>query len=143
MAYGLNKVMLIGRLGADAVVNSLTNGGRVANISVATDEGYISKDSGERVDKTEWHRVVTFQDGMVTTLEKHATKGRQVYVEGKLQTRKWTDAQGNERYSTEILIVPGGRIQFLEKPNRADAAAQSPAGGQPDGGADLDDEIPF
>ena len=94
MAYGLNKVMLIGRLGADAVVNSLTNGGRVANISVATDEGYISKDSGERVDKTEWHRVVTFQDGMVTTLEKHATKGRQVYVEGKLQTRKWTDAEG-------------------------------------------------
>jgi len=143
MAYGLNKVMLIGRLGADAVVNSLTNGGRVANISVATDEGYISKDSGERVDKTEWHRVVTFQDGMVTTLEKHATKGRQVYVEGKLQTRKWTDAQGNERYSTEILIVPGGRIQFLEKPNRAAAAAQPPAGGQPDGGADLDDEIPF
>lgn len=143
MAYGLNKVMLIGRLGADAVVNSLTNGGRVANISVATDEGYISKDSGERVDKTEWHRVVTFQDGMVTTLEKHATKGRQVYVEGKLQTRKWTDAQGNERYSTEILIVPGGRIQFLEKPNRADAAAQPPAGGQPAGGADLDDEIPF
>ena len=137
MAFGLNKAQLIGRLGADAVVNTLTNGGRVANLSVATDEGYLSKNSGERVDKTEWHRVVTFQDGMVTTLEKHAKKGRLVYVEGKLQTRKWTDANGNERYSTEILVVPGGRIQFIDKPNGA--SPQQPPAEQAPG----DDEIPF
>ena len=115
MAFGLNKAQLIGRLGADAVINALTNGGRVANLSVATDEGYIARDTGERVDRTEWHRVVTFQDGMVTTLEKHAKKGRLVFVEGKLQTRKWTDANGNERYSTEILVVPGGHRRGLHR----------------------------
>ena len=139
MAFGLNKAQLIGRLGADAVVNALTNGGRVANLSVATDEGYIARDSGERVDRTEWHRVVTFQDGMVTTLEKHAKKGRLVYVEGKLQTRKWTDGEGNERYSTEILVVPGGRIQFIDKPNGASMPAQQPPAEQAKG----DDTIPF
>ena len=144
MAFGQNKVLLIGRLGADAVVNQLTSGGRVANLSVATDESYINKQSGERVDKTEWHRVVTFQDGMVTTVEKHALKGRLVHVEGKLQTRKYTDAQGNERYATEILVVPGGRIQFLDKP--ANGAAPASAAEQPSGGADMDgevDPIPF
>ena len=139
MAFGQNKVLLIGRLGADAVVNQLTSGGRVANLSVATDESYINKQSGERVDKTEWHRVVTFQDGMVTTVEKHALKGRLVHVEGKLQTRKYTDAQGNERYATEILVVPGGRIQFLDKP--ANGPAPAPSAEQPSGGPDMDGEI--
>ena len=127
--FGLNKASLIGRLGADVTINNLQNGGRVANLSVATDESYIAKDSGERVDRTEWHRVVTFQGGLVDTLEKHATKGRLVYVEGKLQTRKFRkDGEDSDRYATEILIVPGGRIQFLEKPNGASApAAQPPA----------------
>ena len=141
MAFGMNKVLLIGRLGADATVNSLTSGGRVANLSIATDESYINKQSGERVDKTEWHRVVTFQTGVVDTVEKHARKGRLVQVEGKLQTRKWSDAAGNDRYATEILVVPGGRIQFLDKP--ANGSAPPPAAEAPSGGSDMDDEIPF
>ncbi len=121
MAFGLNRVELIGRLGADVTVNHLTSGGRVANLSVATDESFINKQSGEKVDRTEWHRIVTFQDGLVDMLEKHATKSRLVYIDGKLQTRKWQDKDGNDRYSTEILLVPGGRVQFLDKPKDAPA----------------------
>ena len=89
MAFGLNRAELIGRLGADVTINHLASGGRVANLSIATDEGYIDKQSGERVEKTEWHRVVTFQPGLVDMFEKHAKKGRLVYVAGKLQTRRW------------------------------------------------------
>ena len=88
MAFGLNRVELIGRLGVDVTVNHLTSGGRVANLSIATDESYINRQNGERVDKTEWHRIVTFQDGLVEMLGKHAHKGRLVYVDGKLQTRR-------------------------------------------------------
>ena len=115
MAFGMNKVLLIGRLGADAEIRSLATGTKVANLSVATDEGYYDKNRGERVNKTEWHRVITFQDGLVDVLERKAVKGRLVQVEGKLQTRKWQDQDGNDRYSTEILVVPNGRIQFLDK----------------------------
>ena len=90
----------------------------MANLSIATDEGYIDKQTGDRVDKTEWHRVVTFQPGLVDMFEKHATKGRLVYVAGKLQTRRWKkDDEDSDRFSTEILLVPGGRVQFLDKPN--------------------------
>ena len=94
-------------------------GGRVANLSVATDESYFNK-SGEKVDQTEWHRVVTFQDGLIDMLERHATKGRLISVEGKLRTRRWKkDGEDSWRYSTEILVVPGNRVQFYDKPNRA------------------------
>ena len=86
MAFGLNRAELIGRLGADVTINHLASGGRVANLSIATDEGYVDKQSGDRVEKTEWHRVVTFQPGLVDMFEKHAKKGRLVYVAGKLQT---------------------------------------------------------
>ena len=154
MAFGLNRVELIGRLGADVTVNHLTSGGRVANLSIATDESYINKQSGEKVDKTEWHRVVTFQDGLIDMFEKHATKGRLVYVDGKLQTRRWKkDGEEGDRFSTEILLVPGGRVQFLDKPNGngqmqpdPDAAGDTgdmPAGGAPAQADDLDSEIPF
>ena len=85
MAFGLNMAQLIGRLGADVTVNHLASGGRVANMSVATDESYIDRQTGERKDRTEWHRIVTFQDGLIGMLEKHAKKGRQVHVSGKLQ----------------------------------------------------------
>ena len=119
MSFGLNRVELIGRLGADVMVNHLSNGGRVANLSIATDESYINKQTGEKVDKTEWHRVVTFQDGLVDMFEKHARKGRLVYVDGKLQTRRWSKpGEEGDRYSTEILLVPGGRIQFLDQAER-------------------------
>ena len=133
MAFGLNRVELIGRLGADVTVNHLTSGGRVANLSVATDESYINKQSGERVDKTEWHRIVTFQDGLISMFEKHAKKGRLVYIDGKLQTRRWTKpGEDGDRFSTEILLVPGGRVQFLDKPNGNGAPmaeGQAPANG--------------
>ena len=96
MAFGLNRAEVIGRLGADVTVNHLTSGGRVANLSIATDESYIDKQSGERVDRTEWHRVVTFQPGLVDMFEKHARKGRLVHAEGKLQTRRWKrDGEGS------------------------------------------------
>ena len=151
MAFGLNRAEVIGRIGADVTVNHLASGGRVANLSIATDESYMR--DGERIDRTEWHRLVTFQDGLITMLEKHAKEGRLVYVDGKLQTRRWKkDGEEGDRFATEILLVPGGRVQFLDKPNGngAQAAAAEPANGgdMPAGGApaqadDLDDDIPF
>ncbi len=131
MAFGLNRAEVIGRLGADVSINHLASGGRVANLSIATDESYIDRaGGGERIDKTEWHRVVTFQDGLIDMLDKHAKKGRLVYVAGKMQTRKWRkDGEDSDRFSTEILLVPGGRVQFLDKPSGANGnGAQAPDG---------------
>ena len=123
--FGLNRAEVIGRLGADVTVNHLTTGGRVANMSIATDESYVDRD-GQKVDKTEWHRVVTFQPGLVDMLERHARKGRLVYVSGKLQTRRWRkDGEDSDRFSTEVLLAPGGRIQFLERPNGANGSGES------------------
>ena len=150
MAFGLNRCELIGRLGADVTVNHLASGGRVANLSVATDESYLR--DGQRIDKTEWHRLVTFQDGLIDMLQKHARKGRLVYVEGKLQTRRWKrDGEEADRFSTEILIVPGSRVQFLERPNgnggghTAPPAQEAPApqGGAPAAGFDDAEDLPF
>ena len=146
MSFGMNRVELIGRLGADVTVNHLVSGGRVANMSIATDESYVSK-AGERVDKTEWHRVVTFQDGLIDMLEKHARKGRLVHAEGKLQTRRWKkDGEDSDRFSTEVLVVPGHKVQFLDKPNGGSGngaqVAAAPTGGAPAQGDDMD-EIPF
>ncbi len=150
MAFGLNKVQIIGRLGADVTVNHLASGGRVANLSIATDESYIDRQSGERKDRTEWHRGVTFQEGLIDMLEKHATKGRLVYIEGKLQTRRWKkDGDDSWRFSTEILLVPGGRVQFLDKrngngqmqpdPDAAGDTGSVPAGGAPAQTGDIED----
>ena len=157
MSFGLNRAELIGRLGGDVIVNHLASGGRVANLSIATDDGFIDRNSGNRVDRTEWHKVVTFQPGLVDMLAKHARKGRLVYVAGKLQTRTWRkDGEDSDRFATEILLVPGGRVQFLDKPagangNGARAAAETapaggeavPAGGAPGQAADPDSAIPF
>ena len=148
--FGLNRAEVIGRLGADVTVNHLTTGGRVANMSIATDEGYLDRNSGQRVDRTEWHRVVTFQPGLVDMLEKHATKGRLVYVSGVLQTRRYRkDGEDADRFSTEIRLAPGGRVQFLDKPNGANGsngqAAQAASAEAPDAPAATqdDDSIPF
>ena len=151
MAFGENRVLLIGRLGDDVTVNHLASGGRVANLSIATDESYIDRNgSGERIDKTEWHRCVTFQDGLIDMLQKHAKKGRLVYVAGKLQTRRWRkDGEDSDRFSTEVLLVPGGRVQFLDKPANGNGAP--PQAGEPTATAaaapsDTDDDgsgIPF
>ena len=147
MSFGLNRAEVIGRLGADVAVNHLVSGGRVANMSIASDESFLDKNSGERRERTEWHRVVTFQPGLVDMLERHAKKGRLVYVSGKLQTRRWRkDGEDTDRFSTEILLAPGGRIQFLDKPNGngapvAQAADTAPA--TPADGGDMGDSIPF
>jgi len=157
MAFGLNRAELIGRLGADVTITNLVSGGRVANLSIATDESYIDKAStGERVDRTEWHRVATFQPGLIDMLVKHAKKGRLIYVSGKLQTRRWRrDEEDSDRFSTEILLVPGSRVQFLDRPNGANgngvagpaaepvSAPASPAGGAPAQADPLDDDLPF
>ena len=148
MSFGLNRAEVIGRLGADVTVNHLTSGGRVANMSVATDESYIDRNSGDRMDRTEWHRIVTFQPGLVDMLTKNAKKGRLVYIAGKLQTRKWRkDGEDSDRFSTEILLVPGSRIQFLDKANGNGAtAAPQPDTTAANGEAtstDPGDSIPF
>ena len=152
MAFGLNMAQLIGRLGDDVSIHHLPSGGRVANMSVATDESYIDRQSGERRDRTEWHPVVTFQNGLVDMLEKHAKKGRLVYVSGKLQTRRWRkDGEESDRFSTEILLVPGGKVQFLDKPKPANGNGAPAQGGEAaataaSGTADSVDpsvEIPF
>ena len=142
MAFGLNRVELIGRLGADAEIVSLNNGAKVAKLRVCTDESYISKQTGQRVDAQEWHQVVSFQPGLVSMFEKHARKGRLVFVEGKLQTRKWQDQAGHDRYSTEIMVIPGSQVSFLDKPADAPRAAPAPEPtGLNDGGTGND--IPF
>ena len=131
MSFGLNRAEVIGRLGADVTISNLASGGRVANMSVATDEGYLDRQSGQRVDRTEWHRVVSFQSGLIDMLEKHAKKGRLVYVAGKMQTRKWRkDGEDSDRFSTEILLVPGSRVQFLDKPAGANGNGAQPTNGE-------------
>ncbi len=120
----------------------------MANLSIATDESYMDRQTGERVDRTEWHRVVTFQNGLIDMLERHARKGRLVHAEGKLQTRRWKkEGEDSDRFSTEILLVPGGRVQFLDKANGArpqpdpDMASDAAPVAAP---ADMDgDRIPF
>ena len=147
MSFGLNRAEVIGRLGADVAINHLASGGRVANMSIATDESYIDRQSGDRIDKTEWHRVTTFQNGLVDMLEKHAKKGRLVYVAGKMQTRKWRkDGEDSDRFSTEILLVPGGRVQFLDKPAGTNGNGARPANGDDAPAASADTQagaIPF
>ena len=152
--FGLNRAEVIGRLGADVTINHLASGGRVANMSIATDESYLDRNSGDRVEKTEWHRVVSFQPGLIDMLEKHAKVGRLVYVSGKLQTRPWRkDGEDSDRFTTEILLAPGGRVQFLDRPNRANGSsgtdapqAEAQAASEPAASsvpATESDEIPF
>ncbi|ASD25811.1 Helix-destabilizing protein [Brevundimonas diminuta] len=104
MAGSVNKVILVGNLGRDPEIRSLNNGDRVANLRIATSETWRDKATGERKEKTEWHSVVIFNDNIVKVAENYLKKGSTVYVEGSLQTRKWTDQQGVEKYSTEIVI---------------------------------------
>ena len=131
MAFGLNRVELIGRIAANAEIVTLSSGAKIAKLRVATDESYVSKQTGKRVDQTEWHQVVTFQEGLVSMFEKHARKGRLVFVEGKLQTRRWRkDGEQTDRFATEIMVVPGSQISFLDKPG-ATAAANTGAPADP------------
>jgi len=104
MAGSLNKVMLIGNLGADPEVRSFQNGGKVCNLRIATTETWKDRNTGERQERTEWHTVAIFSEGLVNVCENYLKKGSKVFVEGKLQTRKWQDQSGNDRYSTEVVL---------------------------------------
>lgn len=115
MAGSLNKVMLIGNLGADPEVRSFQNGGRVCNLRIATTESWTDKNSGQRQDRTEWHSVAVFQEPAIKYAEQYLKKGSKVFVEGQLQTRKWQDQSGQDRYTTEITIRPyAGNLTGLD-----------------------------
>lgn len=156
MAGSVNKVILVGNLGRDPEVRFSQNGGKIVNMSVATSESWRDKQSGERKEKTEWHRVVVFDERIADTCEKYLKKGAKVYLEGTLQTRKWTGNDGVEKYTTEVVIPRfNGVMTMLDgrsgggsyDSGGSDQGApdwDSPdAGGGGGGGADLDDEIPF
>lgn len=115
MAGSLNKAMLIGNLGADPEIRSFQNGGKVANLRIATTETWKDRNTGERQERTDWHTVAVFSEGLVGVVERFVRKGSKVYVEGQLQTRKWQDQQGNDRYSTEVVIRGmGGTLTMLD-----------------------------
>jgi len=134
MAGSLNKVMLIGNLGADPEIRSFQNGGRVANLRIATSENWKDKNTGERREKTEWHTVAIFSDGLVNVVERYLKKGSKVFIEGKLQTRKWQDQNGQDRYSTEVVIQGlGGTLTMLD--GRGDGGGQGGGGGWSQGGS--------
>src|ERR1700742_919087 len=149
MAGSVNKVILVGNLGKDPEVRRMTSGDPVVNLSVATSETWRDKASGERKEKTEWHRVVIFNKNLAEVAEKYLRKGAKVYVEGQLQTRKWTDKDGAEKYSTEIVLQNfRGELTMLDGRNDGGAgsgggrigAGEAPASFQRD---EMDDEIPF
>jgi len=114
MAGSLNKVLLIGNLGQDPEVKSFQNGGRIANLRIATSESWKDKASGERKERTEWHTVVLQSDGLVGVAERYLRKGSKVYIEGQLRTRKWQDQSGNDRYTTEISVGMNGTLTMLD-----------------------------
>jgi single-strand DNA-binding protein len=164
MAGSVNKVILIGNLGADPEVRTFQNGGKVANLRIATSETWKDKNTGERREKTEWHTVAIFSEGLVRVAEQYLKKGSKVYIEGKLQTRKWQDQSGQDRYSTEVVLNGfDGTLTMLD--GRSDGGGGGnygggggsygggssgggygggSGGGAPSGGgSDIDDEIPF
>ncbi len=171
MAGSVNKVILVGNLGKDPEVRTTQSGSKIVNLTLATSENWTDKASGERKERTEWHRVVIFNDRIGDVAERYLRKGRKVYIEGSLQTRKWTDQSGQERYTTEVVLGQfrgelvlidsqrgeeggmaegsGGGYQRAPGQQRPAASSGAPRGGSsapsweaPKGG-DLDDEIPF
>ena len=151
MSGYLNKAQLIGNLGADPESRTMQNGGLVVTLSVATSESWRDQASGERRTRTEWHRVVIFNEGLGRIADQYLTKGAKVYVEGMLRTRKWQDTEGHDRYSTEIHLTPyNGVLIFLDGRRDGDSAAATGASdgrcgvpGRTGGMSNLDDEIPF
>ena len=169
MAGSVNKVILIGNLGADPEIRSFQNGGKVANLRIATSETWKDKNTGERREKTEWHTVAIFSEGLVRVVEQYVKKGAKVYIEGKLQTRKWQDQSGADRYSTEVVIQGlGGTLTMLDGRGEGGSGEGGSGGGGgggyvsggssggnqggyndggygggSSGGSDMDDEIPF
>lgn len=142
----LNKHLIIGNLGKDPEARTMQNGGKVVNLSVATSETWKDRD-GNRQEKTEWHRVVIFNEKLADVAERYLKKGSKVYLEGSVQTRKWTDQSGQEKYSTETVLQKfRGELVMLDGKQTGQESGQSSGstgGGGPDYSGDLDDEIPF
>lgn len=162
MAGSVNKVILVGNLGADPEIRSMQNGNPVCNLRIATSESWRDKSSGERRERTEWHRVVIFNEGLCRIAEQYLKKGAKVYIEGQIQTRKWQDQQGQDRYSTEVVLQGfNSTLTMLDSRNSGGASGGggdfggSSSGGYDQGGGDfgggsggsggapIDDEIPF
>ena len=150
MAGSLNKVLLIGRLGNDPEVKPMQNGKNVAILSLATSESWKDKNTGEKKEKTEWHRVVIFNEGLVNVVQKYLKKGSQVYVEGQLNTNKYTDNNGQEKFSTQIVIqgynssltMLGASSKSNDNSINQDSPSNLPSGDN-DVKSGLDDEVPF
>ena len=152
MAGSVNKVILVGNLGQDPEIRSFQNGGKIANLRIATSESWKDRNTGERKERTEWHTIAIYSEPLVRVAEQFLKKGSKVYVEGQLETRKWQDQQGNDRYSTEVALRP-----FRSELHMLDGKAGGSAGddrgngygaggspsSQPSGRPDFDDSIPF
>jgi len=171
MAGSVNKVILIGNLGRDPEIRTMQSGGRVCNLALATSESWRDKQTGERRERTEWHRIVVFNDNLVQVCERFLKKGSKIYIEGQLETRKWQDQSGQERYTTEVVLRPfrseltmldtrgggegggygggsggGYEDRGYAEPSSSGGGSAGGTGGASGGGAapaDLDDEIPF
>jgi len=158
MAGSVNKVILVGNLGRDPEIRTTQDGKEIANLTIATSESWKDRNTGERREKTEWHRVVVFSDGLVGVIKNYLHKGSKVYIEGSLQTRKWTDQSGVEKYSTEVVLQGfGSTLTILDSRNTSQGGDQGGSGSsgykpassgsaeqaKPRATADLDDEIPF
>jgi single-strand DNA-binding protein len=144
MAGSVNKVILVGNLGQDPEVRSTQDGTKVVNLSLATSESWTDKRSGERRERTEWHRVIIWNEQIGEIAERYLTKGAKIYIEGQLQTRKWTDQQDVERYSTEIVLQKyRGELVMLSSASGSGASAGRGSSENAGGSADDTDEIPF
>ena len=152
MAGSLNKVILIGRLGADPEIKQMVNGKNVARLSIATSQSWKDKSSGERKEKTEWHRVVIFNEGLVNVVQQYLKKGANIYVEGQIATRKWKDeSTGQDKYSTEIVLQGyNSTLTMLDGRSKTDSSnlvtenkSSLPNDSDTNASSDLDDEIPF
>lgn len=138
MAGGVNKVILVGHLGRDPEVRSTQDGNKIVNFSLATSETWKDRTTGDRKERSEWHRIVIFNEGLAGVAEKYLHKGSKVYTEGQLQTRKWTTQEGQDRYTTEVVLQRyRGALVLLDKKPEGQPADTPPPGD------DLDDEIPF
>ena len=152
MAGSLNKVLLIGRLGADPEIKQMVNGKNVARLSIATSQSWKDKNSGERKEKTEWHRIVIFNEGLINVVQQYLKKGANVYIEGQLTTRKWKDeSSGQDKYSTEIVLQGyNSSLTMLDGRSKNDNSnlvsenkSSLPNDNLNQANSDLDDEIPF
>jgi single-strand DNA-binding protein len=144
MAGSVNKVILVGNLGKDPEVRTTQDGTKIVNLTLATSENWNDRQTGERKERTEWHRVVIFNEGLGKIAERYLEKGAKVYLEGKLTTRKWQDQSGADRYSTEIHLTPyNGVLTFLDSRRDGERAAGGEPTGSAGSGGDPGDEIPF